>query len=298
MAEGMERDWGKGIPDYRLEDVISHKEVQELGAMVACDALKGWGFEITQVQPQPGRQPAIAALKEGEQWAICLQSQAGKVQVELQYPDLLFLVERLVLQGYRVGFLDVILVSMDEERGAAELALAGDRYGCKDPFMGEVTGMKAPGKGEEDFLAYRLHLLGKLLARGDGGVLKEALRGDCIFSSHTFPQTLNGRGAVVEHLFSLPEVRGFRRCAWTRVVRLIGKPPMVQMEHVVMNGRDEGSMMVMNDYRVGTPALRVGLDTEEGVLEAMLVVELDEEGLAVRLGLEYCHMFEYEEYWK
>ena len=298
IREGL-KDWGVGIPEYAPLDLMNREEVQGLGVQAASIILEREGFEIESVNLEPGAHPGIFAWKDGEQWALAFQAKAGQTMVELYYPDRLLLGEFFRKQGLRSGFMEFNCHSMDEERDEADLALYGDQYyfELEQPLM-ELTNVKQPEKRDEDFPAFRLHLLGRALIFRDLEALRNLLTRDCVYSSHRFPHAVHGREAVIEHLLNFPELQPGMRPGLKWVVRLIGEPPMMPVEHVVMNGQDEGPMMVMNTYREGEPALLINFAGPDGESLAILYASLDGDGCVKKLGLEDTRLFRFEGYWK
>ena len=92
------RDWGKGIPKYSENDLMTKEELHDFGVEVVAGYLKQNGYKIHEYHPMYGMYPSIVAENKKEVIAVIVQSDVAPNVPEIKLTD------KFGIIGYCNGF--------------------------------------------------------------------------------------------------------------------------------------------------------------------------------------------------
>jgi hypothetical protein len=120
------RDWGKGIPDYTGEDLMTEEEIHSFGVEIVAGQLQKDGYKIIHFNPILGSYPSIIAEDDKEALAIIVSCDIAPKKPKLKLTD------KFGIIGYCNGyptkpcFASISIGSSDPIRFEKSLALVGD----------------------------------------------------------------------------------------------------------------------------------------------------------------------------
>ena len=124
----VQKDWGKGIPNYTENDLMVPEELLDFGMQVVEDYfLKDSGFTILETNYGIETFPNFALQKNGQIFLLAVEVAVGERPIcSLRNKD--FYLASCKRFNARCLYAPIGLVPIDKERAANKLALYGDGY--------------------------------------------------------------------------------------------------------------------------------------------------------------------------
>ena len=123
------RDWGKGIPDYKPEDLMTALEVQKFAMQIAEGfGLRHGGYQITESSLDPQDPFSFAAQKDGQLCFVLVESCVAPKKPALSDRKKQRLLAFAGRHQAKAIYIPIGIGACDAERFSAGLALIGDAY--------------------------------------------------------------------------------------------------------------------------------------------------------------------------
>lgn len=124
-----QRDWGKGIPEYSKNDLMTSREVQQFALQIAQGfGLMPGGFEVIESTLDPQEPFSFAARKGGQLYFVLVTSSVAPQKASLSPTKKQRLLAFAEKHNAKAIYIPVGIGACDSERFAAGLALVGDAY--------------------------------------------------------------------------------------------------------------------------------------------------------------------------
>ncbi len=134
------RDWGKGIPEYSQNDLMTAHEVQQFALQIARGfGLMQNGFEVIESTLDPQEPFSFVARKNGQLYFVLVTSSVAPRKASLSEPKKQRLLAYAEMHQAKAIYIPVGIGACDSERFAAGLSLVGDAYYSDYHGMYEVS---------------------------------------------------------------------------------------------------------------------------------------------------------------
>lgn len=157
----MNEVWGKGIPNYKQEDIMNDQDIHDLVIRALCNDLVSQGFEIGKVILDVRMLPNIFAKKNNKIYAIVVKSSVYPNQKGLEYSNQVNLIKYCESNNMIPVYIGGFISSIDNKRMSECLALK------EDSFNIDTTGLKEIKTNYElgtiEYFSNLLYELGKAI---------------------------------------------------------------------------------------------------------------------------------------
>lgn len=198
MRKGEIIDWGEGIPNYSIKDLMTKEEVHDFGIEVIGGYLNKKGFEVLNVNNTLNMFPSIIAKKDEQLYAVVVMTDIIPVVPKMYYDNKRKLIDLCKSRNYIPAFASVPIGSVDSERLERSIALHGDGYYTN--FAGlEYISMEKPELGSEDYISNCIYDFATGYEEINVNLIKKHLDQACNWYSEFSKSRYNGKEEVLNY---------------------------------------------------------------------------------------------------
>ena len=292
----MPKNWGKGIPKYEKNDLMTDTELFDFAMQIIRDyELHQNGYEIIDEYISQSLSPNFIAMKNGKKYYITV-----KADIAPNIPKLT-LKEKMDVQAIArradaiACFASVSIGSSDMDRFNASLAL------CGDGFYTRYTGleyldepMTTTSNEQKDPLITALRVLCKCYSTGDFEPLFPLLSENIELNSMWVLEPLKGKEKVVEYYLGKGEtVRNAGVFAECYIVQLLGNMNSVRADRLYVNGEQKtGSVGLW--YQDGKYCMLMTQKLKDGNAQGIIDIKLDDDNKIKEISICMPELFKYK----
>lgn len=176
------REWGKGIPKYTDNELMTEEEIHHFSVQVVAGQLQEEGYTIHAFNPVLGSFPSVIAENDKEVVAVVVNGAVAPETPKLKLTD------KFGIIGYSNGYptkpcyASVSIGSADPERFEKSLALIGDGYLVRYTGI-EYIDKKLPEVGTDEYKLFVMQFTGGYLRAKNYDAVKEYIADDCIIEN-------------------------------------------------------------------------------------------------------------------
>ena len=192
------KDWGRGIPKYTKDDVLSHMELQAFCVDIAAGVLEQEGFSIDGANVE--NKPTLIFASKGKKQHVAIVAgdvfpYKGKIPFAMKKNFSEFCKKR----GAIPMLVSIGIMSDDFERAAAELALKYDKVKAfkEIEYLSKVT---FPNAGDEGYREYVLEHIIDAYSTGRFEKIYQYFADDIVYRSQWVITPLEGKSALIEYM--------------------------------------------------------------------------------------------------
>lgn len=150
---------------------------------------------------------------------------------------------------------------------------------------------------KNEVLNKRLEVLCKCYSTGWFDDLFPLLADNCIMHSHWVMTPNVGKDEVVKYFTGKGKtLRESGSCPKCHIVKLVGNVNVVESENVHLNGGEPQKMKIGLWYEDGKFAMLMQQELDGELIEVLVDVDVDEDGLIAKISLCEPAMFKYQHY--
>ena len=124
------RDWGKGIPNYKQEDLMSKEEIYDFALEAVCN-YESKQHKIISVSPNLNSIPSIVMEIEGKLSFVLVEADIVPNIPTLDSRKKMLFINHSKNFDANIYYASVSFGSKDAERFEKSIALKGDGYYCR-----------------------------------------------------------------------------------------------------------------------------------------------------------------------
>ena len=193
------KEWGKGIPEYSQDDILSGLELHAFCTNVVAQSMQdneGYTIEGVILEHKPTQ---IIANKDGHRYFVIVAGgvfpNEGRISFALKKKFAGFCRE----QGVIPLFASVGLMSQDLERAAAGLALKYDEYRIKYTGAETLSESEEPDPASDYYRAYCVEQIIEAYETGNFVALYDYFAKDIQMHSQWVIEPLVGKNALIKY---------------------------------------------------------------------------------------------------
>ena len=134
-----QKDWGKGIPKYKEEDLMTQEELLDFAMQIVKQfELDKNGFELISANNKIGFYPNFVVKKDDILSFILVKADIAPRMPELTVEDRRIMLEQSKKFNAKPLYAPVGFGSTDSDRFDKSLALRGDEYYCNYVGLEEI----------------------------------------------------------------------------------------------------------------------------------------------------------------
>lgn len=132
------REWGKGIPKYREEDIMTDDEIFDMGFNIALDMIEKKGYEIVNSINNLSSVCNVFTIKDGKRYIFRIETALAPNMPKLEKDIKDILIRACKENDAKPMYMALGFGSSDSDRFDNELALIGDGFYCNFEGIQEV----------------------------------------------------------------------------------------------------------------------------------------------------------------
>lgn len=237
----MKGKWGKGIPAYQEEDLMTKQDLFDFAQEVVWEnEVESKGYEVLAANNYLDKLPHMVLKKDNQIYFILVEAAIAPDQPALDPRRKANLLNQARKFDAICYYASVGFGSLDEVRFKASLALKGDGYYANYIGLQLVEGVNPEelitDPEKKLFYSY-LNLFSKGYRSGDFSELFPHLDPDCVWHSQWVIEPRKGAEAIANYLTEKGESlqKSHSQVAGT-IVELLGNVHMVENDTLTVNG--------------------------------------------------------------
>ncbi len=192
------KDWGRGIPNYKKEDVLEGLELHEYCTNIVAQSMQDEGYNIEGIIVNNSPTQVIAN-KAGKRYYVIVAGDVFPYEGRIPFSMKKSFSAFCNSQGVTPMFASVGLMSADAERAEAGLSLKYDGYYIKYEGNEDLTYPKIPKADEEGYQAYCIETIIEAYHTGRFDILYDMFDDEIQFHSQWVLESMTGKRTVIDY---------------------------------------------------------------------------------------------------
>lgn len=192
------KDWGKGIPKYTQNDVLEGLELHKFCTNVVAQSMQDQGYTIEGIIVDNSPTQVIAN-KNGKRYFVIVAGGVFPYDGQISFGMKKQFSDFCKKQNVIPMFASVGLMSSDEERAAAGLALKYDGYMIKYTGNEDLSSLMPPHPNDECYQAYCVEKIIQAYETGFFDSLYDLFADDIQFHSQWVLEPMVGKSALIDY---------------------------------------------------------------------------------------------------
>lgn len=192
------KDWGKGIPKYTEEDVLKGLELHAFCTNIVAQSMQDEGFTIEGIAVN-NTPTQVIANKNGKRYIVIVAGDVFPFEGKISYGMKKQFSDFCKNQNVIPMFASVGLMSSDQGRMAAGLALKYDGYMIKYTGNEDLNNVVFPSVNDENYQAWCVEKIVKAYETGYFSPLYELFADDIQFHSQWVLEPMIGKKALINY---------------------------------------------------------------------------------------------------
>ena len=192
------KEWGKGIPDYTDDDVLEGMELHAFCTNFVAESMQKEGYAIEGVILE-NTPTQVIANKAGERFFVIVAGGIYPYRGHISFSMKKRFAEFCKAKDVRPMFGSVGIMSHDEERASAGLALKNDGYLIKFDGFEDLSLLNPPTPDSEDYEGYCLEKIVEAYSAGRFDTIYDMFADDIQLHSQWVFTPLTGKKKLIEY---------------------------------------------------------------------------------------------------
>lgn len=192
------KDWGPGIPDYTEDDILEGIELHKYCTNIVAQSMQDNGFTIEGIIVN-NTPTQVIANKNGRKFYVIVAGDVFPYEGKISFSMKRRFSEFSLKQNVTPMFASVGLISSDAERAEAGLSLKYDGYYVKYDGNVDLTRLRTPQPGDDDYRSYCVEKIIEAYCTGRFDIIYDMLDENIQYHSQWVLEPMIGKRDLVDY---------------------------------------------------------------------------------------------------